>query len=78
MKRRSETENGLRSENVLREERVRMEEQRTDASPAPMIPLTIGSDFILLSIWVLRYLNLANWPFHLENLCFLGCVHNVC
>ena len=36
-----------------------MEEQRTDASPAPMIPLTIGSDFIMLFIWVLRYLNLA-------------------
>ena len=65
MKRRSETENGLRSENVLREERVRMEEQRTDASPAPMIPLTIGSDFIWLFIRVLRYLNLPNWPFHL-------------
>ena len=36
-----------------------MEEQRTDASPAPMIPLTIGNDFIWLFIRVLRYLNLA-------------------
>ena len=57
LKGKSETENGLRlervrseSENGLREGReVRMEEQRTDASPAPMIPLTIGSDFICFS-----------------------------
>ena len=64
------------SENGLSEvgPRLRMEEQRADASPAPMIPLTIGSDFVLLfhdgfwEIFVfikLQYLNLANWPFDL-------------
>ena len=46
------TENGesSESENGLRYESVRMEEQRADASPAPMIPLTIGSDLLFLDL----------------------------
>ena len=54
--------------------RLRMEEQRADASPAPMIPLTIGSDFVLLfhdGFWEIfvfiefQYLNLVHWSFDL-------------
>ena len=50
MKRRwEETWEKLMSENGLRWDRdFRMEEQRAETSPAPMIPLTIGSDNVFL------------------------------